>query len=66
MKRKVKATIQQKNDLYRVKLENQFVSGKSKQMWHGMPMITGYKEKEKRICVGNENQIVNEMNIFFA
>ena len=36
------------------------------QMWHGMQMITGYKEKEQRICVENENHITNEMNIFFA
>ena len=35
-------------------------------MWHGMQMITGYIEKENRICVENENQVANEMNIFFA
>ena len=35
-------------------------------MWHGMQMITGYKEKEKRICVENKTQVANEMNIFFA
>ena len=35
-------------------------------MWHGMQMITGYKEKEKWICVEKENQVANEMNIFFA
>ena len=29
-------------------------------------MITGYKEKEKRICVENKNQVANKMNIFFA
>ena len=29
-------------------------------------MITGYKEKENRICVENENQVANELNIFFA
>ena len=66
VKRKVTATIEQKKDHYRVKLENQFASGKTKQMWHGMQMITGYKKKEKRICVENENQVANEMNIFFA
>ena len=66
MKRKVKATIEQKKDHYRVKLENQFASGKTKQMWHGMQMITGYKEKENGIYVENENQVANEMNIFCA
>ena len=50
VKRKVKATIEQKKAQYRVKLENRFVSGKTKQMWHSMQMITGYKEKERRIC----------------
>ena len=65
VKRKIKATIEQKKDKYRVKLENQFASGKNKQMWHGMQMITGYKDKEKRIYVENENQVANEMNIFF-
>ena len=40
--------------------------GKTNQMWHGIQMITGYKEKEKRICVKNENQVANEINIFFA
>ena len=65
VKRKVKATIEQKKDHYRLKLENKFASGKTKQMWHGMQMITGYK-KEKRISVENENQVANEMNIFFA
>ena len=64
--RKHFATIEQKKDQYRVKPENQFASGKTKQMWHGMQMITGYKEKEKRIWVENENQVANEMNIFFA
>ena len=34
-------------------------------MRHGMQMITGYKEKEKIICVENENQLANEMNILF-
>ena len=66
VKRKVKATVEQKKDHYRVKLENQFASGKTKQMWRGMQMITGYKEKEKRICVEIENQLANEMNIFLA
>ena len=65
VKRKVKATIEQKKDHYRLKLENKFASGKTKQMWHGMQMITGYK-KEKIISVENENQVANEMNIFFA
>jgi len=46
MKRKVKVTIEQKKDQYRVKLETQFVSGKYKQLWHGMQMITGYKGKK--------------------
>ena len=64
--RKIKATIEQKKDHCRVKLENQFVPGKIKQVWHGMQMITRYKEKEKRICVENESQVANEMNIFFA
>ena len=27
-------------------------------------MTTDYKEKEKRICVGNEHHLANEMNIF--
>ena len=49
MKRKVKATIEKKKDHYRVKLENQFASGKTKQMWHGMQLITGYKGK-KNLC----------------
>ena len=66
VKRKVNATIEQKKDHYRVKLKKQFASGKTKQMWHGMQMITGYKEKEKRICVENEKQVANEMSIFFA
>ena len=35
-------------------------------MWHGMQMITGYKENERRIWVENENHVANEMNIFFA
>ena len=47
VKRKVKATIKQKKDHYRVTLENQFASGKTKQMWYGMQMITGYKEEKK-------------------
>ena len=29
-------------------------------------MKTGYKEKEKRICVQNENHVANKMNIFSA
>ena len=66
VKRKYKATIKQNKDQSRVKLENQFASAKTKQMWHGMQMITCYKEKEKRICVENENHVVNETNIFFA
>ena len=66
VKRQVKATTDQKKDQYWVKLENLFASGTSKQMWHGMQMITGYKEKEKGICVVNKNRIANEMNICFA
>ena len=47
VKRNVKATIKQKKHQYRVKLENQFASGKSAQIWHCIQMMT---EKEL-ICV---------------
>ena len=55
VKRNVKATIKQKKDKYRVKLENQLISGKSAQMWHCIQMMTEYKEKET-ICVENETK----------
>ena len=64
--KKIKKCINSAKYKYKLKLENLFKSGNSKETWQCLKTMTGYADKSN-VCVENVDlEYVNSLNAFFA
>ncbi len=51
---------------YKDKIESFFQTSDTRSVWQGIQAITGYKPKNKNMCVENETMYANDLNEFYS
>ena len=54
------------NKKFRKKVEENFISSSSRQLWKNLQTMTRYKPSKKHLDVADAQKFANELNVFYA
>ena len=64
--KEIKAKIRQNKIEYKKKLEQNFSTNNSRQMWQGVSVMTGYKPSKNSVKTEDAQALADELNTFYA